>query len=188
MLKKSIDNIVYDRLGINYSAYNVTLEMMVLDKYVPGEYRGRKVIDLGCGDGKVSGLLKGILQPRSFIGIDRGRALIDKARKKMNGQFMVGDVEKDEICGDLGIMWGVLHHLDDPVAVLQKLKANFNSLIIRESVDKKRFFELGHRYNRGDFDNILKQAGVDNTVDKLVEIRNNKSVIAFLDFKGQKKR
>lgn len=172
-MNKVFEKLFYS-LGFNLSGYNVDREIASLEKNLPTNFKHRSVVDLGCGDGRVSLKLKGVLQSKEFLGVDIHPALIKSARKK-GIKAKVADIAKDEIKGDLGILWGVLHHLENPVLVLEKLNNNFNNLIIRESVDEKRVIEVGEKLNKKRLMRILDQAGV--KVKKVVEIPENKSVI-----------
>lgn len=167
---------VFYSLGFNLSGYNVDLEIDCLKNNLPQQFKNRSVIDLGCGDGRVSLKLKGALQPKEYLGIDLYPSLVKSAQKK-GIKAQVADLANDEIRGDLGILWGVLHHLKEPVSVLKKLNNNFNNLIIRESIDEKRVFEVGEKFNKKKLMGILKQSKVE--IEKIVKIPENKSVIVF---------
>lgn len=175
-MNKIVEKLLYS-FGINFSAYDVPAELDILKKNLPKKFLKRNVIDIGCGDGKVSLMIKEILQPKSFIGIDLSKSLIMSARKRgLNARNL--DVEKQNISGDLGILWGVLHHFDNPVKTLQKINENFNSLIIRESINDKRMFELGHKFNREKLIGILVDSGIKN--EHVAESDKNKSLIIFV--------
>jgi len=171
-----IERIIY-AFGINSSLYNTVKELSFLESNLPKEFTNRDVLDIGCGDGKMSLELKRILLPKSFKGIDASKFLVKNAQEK-GILAMVSDAEKDVLSGDLGIMWGVLHHFENPVQTLKKLSKEFNSLIIRESIDDKRIFELGHRFGLGELMNVIKKAQLE--LVKVVEVKDNKSVILFI--------
>lgn len=164
-------------LGVNFSAYNVNLELDYLKKNLPSEFKNRNVTDLGCGDWKVSKKLISVLEPKSYLGIDKSESLVKTANK--NGiESKIFDIENNYISWDFGILWWVVHHLENPIDVLKRLNKNFNNLIIRESVDDKRIFELGHKYNKKKLMEIIKKAEI--KIIKIIEIKENKSLIIFI--------
>lgn len=172
-MNKTIEKLMYS-FGINISAYNVKRELDYLHKNLLDTYKNRDVVDIGCGSGKISLKLIPILKSKSFLGIDISRSLIKSAKKRgINANLL--NIENQEISGDLGIMWGVLHHLNNPTETLKKLKKNFNGLIIRESINEKRLFELGHKLNRDKLMKMLEESN--NDIVKIIEIKDNKSLI-----------
>jgi len=176
-MNKIIEKIIY-AFGINGSFYNVTSELNSLQSSLPNDFQNRDVVDIGCGDGKISLKLIPILHPKSFKGIDASKSLIKTAQN--NGVSATTlDAEKQTLSGDLGIMWGVLHHFENPAQTLKKLCKEFNLFIIRESIDDKRIFELGHKLSRNKLMNIIKEAQLEPV--KVVEIKDNKSVILFIE-------
>jgi len=130
-------------------------------KKLPQSFLQRHVIDLGCGDGRISVKLRRILKPKTFRGVDQSRALVRTA-KQNNINAEMCDIEKEPISGDLGILWAVAHHFADPIKTLQKINQNFNSLIIIEHLNPIIFFELGRRFgNKKNFKMILSKANID---------------------------
>ncbi|PIU30507.1 hypothetical protein COT07_00390 [Candidatus Woesearchaeota archaeon CG07_land_8_20_14_0_80_44_23] len=173
VMNKIIEKLMYS-FGINISGYNVKRELDYLHKNLPDMCKNRDVVDIGCGDGKISLKLIPILKPKSFLGIDLSKSLIKSAKKRgINAKVL--NIENQEISGDLGIIWGVLHHLNNPIETLKKLKKSFNGLIIRESIDEKRLFELGHKLNRDKLIEMLEESDID--IIKIIEIKDNKSLI-----------
>lgn len=172
-MNKIIEKLMYC-FGINISAYNVKRELDYLHKNLPDTYKNRDVVDIGCGDGKISLKLITILKPKSFFGIDISKSLT-KSAKKRGINVKVLNIENQEISGDLGILWGVLHHLNNPIETLKKLKKNFNGLIIRESIDEKRLFEIGYKLNRDKLMKILEESDIN--IIKIIEVKDNKSLI-----------
>lgn len=175
-VNKIFEKIIY-AFGISGSFYNVRKELCLLQSNLPKEFINRDVLDIGCGDGKISLKLKEILHPTSFRGVDASRHLVRSA-KKWGLSVTIFDVETQPLQGDLGIMWGVLHHFQSPSQTLKKLCKEFNSLIIRESIDDKRIFELGNKLNKNVLMNIINEAQL--TPIKIVDIKENKSIILFI--------
>jgi len=91
---------------------------------------GRKVIDVGCGDGTYTiELLQG--SPRDILGIDPAASAIERARESSAGRtgirFAVASVYDLASLGetfDVAVVRGVLHHLDrasDAVAEIARV-------------------------------------------------------------------
>jgi SAM-dependent methyltransferase len=121
-------------------------------------YLRRDVIDLGCGDGQVSKRLKDILEAHSIKGLDYSPRLVEEANKRIYAE--VHDLMKEPVSGDLAVFWGSLHHLPDPVYVLNWTYQNFNKIIIREDKNTHRAIELGHKWSRMDLDQKIMQARI----------------------------
>jgi len=172
-MNKLVEKIMYS-LGINFPAYNVSRELDLLQKNIPDDFLQRDVVDIGCGDGRLSLKLKQILKPKFFLGIDLSKSLIKSARKRgLNAKVL--NIESQTYSGDIGILWGVLHHFNNPVSTLKKINREFHSLIIRESIDDKRLIELGRKMNRKKIMKILSSSSV--KIRKIIEVRKNKSLI-----------
>lgn len=174
-IHKLVEQILYNT-GINISCYNIAGELKLLKENLDSELLGRDITDIGCGDGAVSLKLMEILKPQSFKGVDVSPALVRTAKKRGVDAHVL-DVGKESLTGDVGILWGVLHHFVNPTETLQKLSHNFNCLIIRESTDSNRLFELGHRLSKKELTEIFEKAGV--AVIKTLETPNSKSIIVI---------
>jgi len=177
-MKKILEKTLYS-LGTNFSFYDMPQELDYLEKNLPNSFRFREVIDIGCGDGSVTLKLKKILEPKTIKGIDSSERLIRSAIKK-NIIAEILDVEDQKIQGDLGILWGVLHHFKDPVKTMKKIKNSFRSLIIREPVNKKRIFELGHRMNKEKLLEVISKAGIDIRQCKIIDLAKTKGLVVFV--------
>ncbi len=178
-MKKLIEKIIYS-FGINISAYDVEFEIRLLKKKLPPSFYGRDVVDIGCGDGRVSKKLIKVLKPISFKGVDSSSSLITSA-KEMGINVEAKDVAKQDLRGDLGVLWGVIHHFEKPDITLKKLYDHFNSLIIRAPVDEKRLCELGHKFNKKEFMEILCQAGIKKEKCQIIEVEKTTSLIIFVN-------
>lgn len=177
-MKKNLEKILYS-FGTNFSIYDIDHELSLLKEHIPFSFKSRDVVDIGCGDGKTSLKLKEILQPSSFIGVDISPALVNSARER-GVQAKVVDIEKQEIAGDLGILWGVLHHLKSPGNTLKKINNSFKSLILRESIDDKRIFEVAYKLNRNKLTEILLTAQIDINQCKMIETIEKDAIIIFV--------
>src|SRR3989344_6021991 len=83
--------------------------------------KGKKVIDIGCGDGVFSFELYKVGRPKKLYGIDSSKGAIRIAKKFYdrfnNLKFFYADVynlPKQFKNFDLAIVRGVIHHLPDP--------------------------------------------------------------------------
>lgn len=114
-------------------------QLAFLKEIVPGHLHHREIDDLGCGDGKVTVLLKEICQPVRLRGFDINPHLIRRARSR-GIDAIISDLDKDMPGGELAVMWGVLHHLQDVEVCLRRLKENYPLIFIREPV-KTGFFK-----------------------------------------------
>ena len=83
--------------------------------------------------------------------------------------------------GDLGILWGVIHHLNNPETTLKKLIENFNSLIIREPLNRNRLFESGKRYEKKELLDIFSKVGINLKKCPIIKTPKEKSLIIFFD-------
>ncbi len=100
-------------------------------------FRGKRVLDLGCGDGTYTMDLFDRGQPAYICGVDPAQKAIEVARQKAAGrtiEFAVESAyqlpfEKDHF--DIAHLRGVLHHMDRPeVAVREALRVASTVVII----------------------------------------------------------
>lgn len=86
--------------------------------------KGAKVLDLGCGNGRVYELLKDL--GIKYYGLDISEELINHAKKSVpNGHFVVSDLLKTPYDGnefDLVLSVATLHHIPSGIAREQALK------------------------------------------------------------------
>lgn len=172
-MNKFLEKIFY-WLFSNHSVYKQRYELRMLEQVLPESFIGRRVIDIGCGNGRTTLKLGKVLEPESLRGVDVHKRLIFSAKHKgLDAEVL--NVEKEDLSGDLGVLWSVLHHLKNPAGTLRKLSDNFNSLLIRESIDTKRIFEIGHRFDRQDLMSIISEAGIKDY--KVFDLPRTKSLV-----------
>lgn len=102
------------------------------------EWRGKRVIDIGCGDGTYTAELLRAAGPRTIHGVDPARAAIGVARERTSDprvSFAVGSAHElphSEGEYDLAYLRGVLHHVDRPAAALAEALRVASLLVIVE--------------------------------------------------------
>jgi SAM-dependent methyltransferase len=135
---------------------HIVRQLERLGAVTPPGFTGRRVDDLGCGDGRVTVLLGEILQPLSLRGFDINPALVRRARSR-GIEARVVNLEDGVPIGELAVMWGVLHHLSDPARCLVRVRANYDRAFIREPIRRARpaCFELGNPMKRGELSDLL---------------------------------
>ena len=152
------ENMFYVFFGNNLViGKHIKKQLSFLESIVPREFLYRQVDDLGCGDGKVTLLLKQILQPTEIHGFDINHGLVRRAREKgIIAQAMNLDDEVPH--GEMAVVWGVLHHLKYPERCLQKLKENYPLIFIREPVKPGivNGMELGHPMKMNDLISMFR--------------------------------
>lgn len=112
---------------------HIKKQLLYLKSILPQGLLNREVDDLGCGDGKVTLLLQEILNPSKLRGFDVNNGLIKRARNKgIDAQAL--NLDEAVPCGDMAVLWGVLHHLKDPGLCLRRLKGNYPLIFIREPI------------------------------------------------------
>ena len=130
----------------------------MLKEIVPPTFQHRELDDLGCGDGKLTDLLKDVFLPKKLRGFDVSLALVRRARAK-GIQAEVQDLEKGLPSGELAVMWGVLHHLKDKDACLKTIKENYALAFIREPVKNKWMdgWEMGRPLIREEIEHLINK-------------------------------
>jgi len=88
--------------------------------------RGKKVLDLGCGNGRLIKLLNAI--PEDYLGVDASKQLIQIAQKKFpNHEFKVADYLELDFKNHFDLIYWIagLHHLPSHklrLKILEKIK------------------------------------------------------------------
>jgi len=129
-----VDQIVYTLFGNNLVIGPHILDQIErLRLLLPERFRRCRMDDLGCGDGSLTVLLEDVFQPVRLRGYDVNRALVRRARGR-GIQAEVLDLNRRMPDGDLAVMWGVLHHLEDPKGCLDRMRRSYARAVVREPV------------------------------------------------------
>ena len=121
---------VYNDIGKNHAHSRPLWPEM--KRWVAGFKAGDKVLDVGCGEGR---LLQGLKLKLDYTGVDFSDELIRVARKRHGGKqrrFIVGEISEDDVWKGLGkfdhiLAVAVVHHLPtkkEQLFVLRKMKAH----------------------------------------------------------------
>jgi hypothetical protein len=130
----------------------------MLKSEVPAEFRQRSLDDLGCGDGKVTVLLKEVFEPTQLRGFDVNPSLVRRARGK-GVQAEVMNLNEKIPSGELAVIWGVLHHLKDRETCIKRIKDSYSMAFIREPIRNKAIkgFEMGQPLIKEEIETILQK-------------------------------
>ena len=136
---------------------HIRKQLRFLKEIVPTAFQQRQMDDLGCGDGKVTVLLKDIFLPERVRGFDVDPGLVRRARKR-GIEAEVRNLNEDMPSGDLAVMWGVLHHLGDRAVCLSKIKERYPLVFIREPLRAGvvKGLELGHPLTRSGIEHLIE--------------------------------
>lgn len=105
------DNIGYRFFGC---AYNATTQPLFdyLATVAPKHLLGRRIADMGCGDGTNTLRIRNIFRPKEIVGYERNPYLIERAR--VHGLTVHEyDLNKAIPKGEMGVFMLSLHHLTD---------------------------------------------------------------------------
>jgi SAM-dependent methyltransferase len=141
-----LESLAYSFFGNNLVVGpHIKKQLAFLKEIVPRHLQHREMDDLGCGDGKVTILLDEIFQPMKLRAFDINAGLVRRARSR-GIDAAVSNLDKDLPGGELAVIWGVLHHLQDVEGCLRRLKENYPLIFIREPVRTGflKGLELGH--------------------------------------------
>ena len=137
---------------------HIRRQLAFLKEKAPPNFKHRQLDDLGCGDGKITLLLREIFLPTRLRGFDVNPNLVKRARDR-GIDADVRDLESDMPTGELGVMWGVLHHLEDKQGCLRRLKENYSLIFIREPVkiSPTKGLELGDPLRKEEIEQLIQE-------------------------------
>jgi ubiquinone/menaquinone biosynthesis C-methylase UbiE len=127
---------VFDRDALRHGGYLYTTNMTLSSQYankrlsdislVSVDFKGKRILDLGSGDGAYTKELFDRGEPFSIHGIDPSKKAIEIAKEKYGDKritFAVGNADSLPYTADsfdLVHIRGVLHHMDDPTMALKE--------------------------------------------------------------------
>ncbi|OGH04044.1 MAG: hypothetical protein A2W22_00255 [Candidatus Levybacteria bacterium RBG_16_35_11] len=115
----------------------------IIDTILENYKRRLKVLDIGCGDGTFALILIKAISPKYILGFDPAKKGVESAKKRLpkkySGKiefqnFSIYDadskIKKDFF--DIGVAWGVFHHLYYPQKAIKKISKVLDEIIILE--------------------------------------------------------
>ena len=102
------------------------------------DFRGKRVIDVGCGDGTLTVELYDSGSPASIHAFDPAPNAIEVARRKTGGRQITFEVDSayNIPCADnsfdIAHLRGVLHHMDRPVDALRESLRVASTIVVLE--------------------------------------------------------
>ncbi len=158
-IHSGIQKVVYFLFGTNFViGRQIKSQIRWLSEQVPPEFKGRKLDDLGCGDGKITVRLKQVFQPASLRGFDVNLGLVMRAR--MRGiEAETLDLDARLPSGELAVMWGVLHHLRDKETCLKRISQNYRLAFIREPLKNRAIdgLEMGKPLIKSEIEGLARK-------------------------------
>ena len=122
-----------------------------------GQFAGRSVVDMGCGDGHFTLRIWDRSQPRALTGVDAASAAVQIAEQHKQErpiQFAVGNAHKlpfPDNSFDLGLVQSILHHDDDPADIIREAFRLAPVILIHEPNGNNfglKIIEKTSRYHR----------------------------------------
>jgi len=104
----------------------------IADK-IPPEFLNREISDLGCGDGFATRKIKSLFKAKSIKGYEVSKYLANKAKKR-GLEIELLDLGKEIPKGEMAVVWGVIHHLNNQEEALSKIRSNFNYAVFNEPI------------------------------------------------------
>lgn len=101
-------------------------------------FTGKRVLDIGCGDGTYTCELFDLARPASVHGVDPAEEAIALARTKIGSRAVsfaaasAYDLPFDNRAFDIACIRGVLHHLDKPQAALREALRVADTIVVVE--------------------------------------------------------
>ncbi len=161
-----IESLAYFFFGNNVIiGPHIKKQLEFLRKIVPPHFQQRQMDDLGCGDGKVTVRLKEIFLPTKLRGFDVNPGLVRRARNR-GIEAEVENLDDNMPTGELAVLWGVLHHLQDRECCLKKVKENYPLIFIREPVRNSviRVLELGGTLRKEEMEHLVEEHLADSQI------------------------
>ena len=121
------------RLSSNLATQRSTDVILGFDRF-----SGRRVLDLGCGDGFYTFRFHDVGHPRELVAVDAAARAIDIAEGRRDGRrirFEVGDahhLHHPDDSFDLVLIQSILHHDDNPADIIREAFRLAPEILIHE--------------------------------------------------------
>ena len=116
-------------------------------------YRGKRVLDIGCGDGTYTVELFDHGAPNFLVGIDPAEKAIEAAKRKAQGRafsLQVGSAYElpfADASFDIGHLRDVLHHMEHPVQALREALRVACAIVVTEPNGYNLILKLRERFS-----------------------------------------
>lgn len=134
----------------------------------------RSVLDVGCGNGANLEALQHELNIADVVGIDISPSALDIARRRVQGEFKVVDLEHDSLgrTFDLVLSSQVIEHIHDDDAFLAKLRSMCERYCLIGTMQgrmRPSEVHIGHlrNYTRRGLEEKMMQAGF--SIERVIE-------------------
>jgi SAM-dependent methyltransferase len=118
------------------------------------DLQGRRVIDVGCGDGTYVAELFAACAPAEMVGVDASSEAIDNANRAFGRPGLrfdacsVYDLPYEARSFDVAVVRGLLHHLDDAPRALARIGALASEVFLIEPNGYNPTLKLIERFSR----------------------------------------
>ncbi len=118
------------------------------------DLRGRRVIDVGCGDGTYTAELQRTCGPASMVGVDASTEAVEQANRRFGRPGLrfdacsVYDLPYEAGSFDVAVVRGLLHHLDDARRALARIGTLATELVVIEPNGYNPTLKLIERFSR----------------------------------------
>ncbi|MGO9471742.1 MAG: class I SAM-dependent methyltransferase [Isosphaeraceae bacterium] len=140
------------------------------------DFRGKSVIDIGCGDGTYSIELFDRGRPSSIYALDPAAKAIAIARRKTGGRNITFEaasayeIPRDDDTFDIAHLRGVLHHMDRPYDAIREAFRVATTIILLEPNGYNmglKLIERASRYHRDHGEKSYPPVRLDRWVERL---------------------
>ncbi len=118
------------------------------------DLRGKRVIDVGCGDGTYSAELFETCQPAAMVGVDASGEAVERANRTFGRPGLrfdacsVYDLPYEPASFDVAVVRGLLHHLDDARRALARIGTLARHVFLIEPNGYNPTLKLIERFSR----------------------------------------
>ena len=159
MIVNKFQKVIYDLFGTSlYIGQSIRAQIKWISIRIPQEFLNKELDDLGCGDGRITQLLGQVFKAKKLRGFDVYPSLVKRACRK-GVDACIFDLETGMPSGELGVMWGVLHHLKDREACIKRIAENYPMVFIREPIKTGhgKGMEMGDPIKKEEVDTLVKK-------------------------------